>query len=459
MTTTKEFQLVDINKLVPYANNARTHNKEQILKLRSSLREFGFVNPVIIDREYNVLAGHGRIEAAKAENISEVPCVFADHLTEAQKKAYILADNRMALDAGWDEELLSVEMQELQELGFDLSMTGFDEKELTDLLGVDADGEAKEDDFDLSAALEKAAFVQRGDIWTVGRHKLMCGDATSAEDVSALMGDTKANLILTDPPYGVSFKSASGLTIQNDSMKNEEFYTFLLSSFQRMAEHLEKGGSAYVFHADTEGLNFRKAFIDAGFHLAGCCIWVKDSLVLGRSDYQWQHEPVLYGFMQNGKHHWYSDRKQTTIWHFDKPKRNANHPTSKPLDLLGYPIGNSTQENGVVMDTFGGSGSFSGDAHILAWTAKGDDVHRWQLCTMQSADIAEVLYLRQPFFCHTNGKRFNFRRPDRHNACQQSGKRKTAAAIKEAAKGERFIHQAFPPLSPVQSMQSASRHG
>ena len=357
MTTTTEFQLVDIDKLVPYANNARTHNKEQILKLRSSLREFGFVNPVIIDKAYNVLAGHGRIEAAKEEGIAEVPCVYADHLTEAQKKAYILADNRMALDAGWDEELLSVEMQELQELGFDLSMTGFDEKELTDLLGVDADGEAKEDDFDLSAALEKAAFVQRGDIWTVGRHKLMCGDATSAEDVSALMGDTKANLILTDPPYGVSFKSASGLTIQNDSMKNEEFYTFLLSSFQRMAEHLEKGGSAYVFHADTEGLNFRKAFIDAGFHLAGCCIWVKDSLVLGRSDYQWQHEPVLYGFMQNEKHHWYSDRKQTTIWHFDKPKRNANHPTSKPLDLLGYPIGNSTQENGVVMDTFGGSGS------------------------------------------------------------------------------------------------------
>ena len=357
MTTTKEFQLVDINKLVPYANNARTHNKEQILKLRSSLREFGFVNPVIIDKAYNVLAGHGRIEAAKEEGIAEVPCVYADHLTEAQKKAYILADNRMALDAGWDEELLSVEMQELQELGFDLSMTGFDEKELTDLLGVDADGEAKEDDFDLSAALEKAAFVQRGDIWTVGRHKLMCGDATSVEDVSALMGDTKANLILTDPPYGVSFKSASGLTIENDSMKNEEFYNFLLSAFKCMADHLEKGGVAYVFHADTEGLNFRRAFIDAGFHLAGCCIWVKDSLVLGRSDYQWQHEPVLYDFMQNGKHHWYSDRKQTTIWHFDKPKRNANHPTSKPLDLLGYPIGNSTQENGVVMDTFGGSGS------------------------------------------------------------------------------------------------------
>ena len=171
------------------------------------------------------------------------------------------------------------------------------------------------------------------------------------------MDGRKANLIVTDPPYGVSFKSASGLTIQNDSMKDEEFYTFLYNAFTCMSEHLEKGGAAYVFHADTEGLNFRKAFIDAGFHLAGVCIWVKNSLVLGRSDYQWQHEPVLYGFLQNGKHPWYSDRKQTTIWNYDKPKRNANHPTSKPLDLLGYPICNSTQENAVVVDTFGGSGS------------------------------------------------------------------------------------------------------
>lgn len=356
MKTTTDFQLVNIDKLIPYANNARTHNKEQILKLRSSLREFGFVNPVIIDRNYNVLAGHGRIEAAKAENIAEVPCVYADHLTDAQKKAYILADNRMALDAGWDEELLGVEMEELRNLGFDLGLTGFDEKEIADLFDTNVD-DVKDDDFDLTEALEKAAFVQRGDIWTVGRHRLMCGDATNSDAVSALMGDTKANLILTDPPYNVSFKSGSGLTIQNDSMKNEEFYTFLLSAFKCMADHLEKGGAAYVFHADTEGLNFRRAFVDAGFHLAGCCIWVKDSLVLGRSDYQWQHEPVLYGFMQNGKHSWYSDRKQTTIWNFDKPKRNANHPTSKPLDLLSYPIGNSTQENAVVIDTFGGSGS------------------------------------------------------------------------------------------------------
>ncbi|WP_303835054.1 site-specific DNA-methyltransferase [Ruminococcus flavefaciens] len=357
MKTTTDFQLVSTDKLIPYVNNARTHSPEQIKKLRSSLREFGFVNPVIIDREFNVIAGHGRLMAAKEEGITEVPCVYVDHLTDAQKKAYILADNRMAMDAGWDEELLAVEMQELQDLGYDLSMTGFDEKELADLFSDGTDSDAKDDDFDLTAALEKAAFVERGDIWTVGRHRLMCGDATSADDVSALMNGVKANLILTDPPYGVSFKSSSGLTIQNDSMKNEEFYTFLLSAFKCMADHLEKGGAAYVFHADTEGLNFRRAFIDAGFHLAGCCIWVKDSLVLGRSDYQWQHEPVLYGFMQNGKHKWYSDRKQTTIWHFDKPKRNANHPTSKPLDLLGYPIGNSTQENAVVIDTFGGSGS------------------------------------------------------------------------------------------------------
>lgn len=357
MKTTTDFQLVNVSKLIPYVNNARTHSKEQITKLRSSLREFGFINPIIIDKDFNVIAGHGRLMAAKEEGIDEVPCVFVDHLTEAQKKAYILADNRMALDAGWDESLLAVEIEELKNLGFDTELTGFDEKELADLFSDGTDSEAKDDDFDLTSALEKAAFVQRGDVWTVGRHRLMCGDATSSDDVNKLMGNVKANLILTDPPYNVAFKSGSGLTIQNDSMKNDDFYNFLLSAFQCMAAHLEKGGAAYVFHADTEGLNFRRAFVDAGFHLAGCCIWVKDSLVLGRSDYQWQHEPVLYGFMQNGKHKWYSDRKQTTIWNFDKPKRNANHPTSKPLDLLGYPIGNSTQENGVVIDTFGGSGS------------------------------------------------------------------------------------------------------
>ena len=353
--TTTEMNLVDINKLIPYINNARTHSPEQINKLRASLREFGFVNPVIIDKDFNIIAGHGRVEAAKAEGIKEVPCVLVDYLTEAQKKAYILADNRMAMDAGWDEEMLKVELEALNAEAFDLSLTGFDDKELTDLFKTET--EVEDDDYDLTSALEKASFVERGDRWIVGRHVLYCGDATNEEDVNKLMEDKRANLILTDPPYGVSFKSSSGLTIKNDSMKNEEFYQFLLKAFKNMVAHSEPGVSAYVFHADTEGLNFRTAFIDAGFHLAGCCIWEKDSLVLGRSDYQWQHEPILYGFLKNGKHNWYSDRKQTTIWKFNKPKRNENHPTSKPLDLLSYPLQNSSQENAIVIDTFGGSGS------------------------------------------------------------------------------------------------------
>ena len=356
MKTTTELTLVATDKLVPYANNARTHSQEQILKLRSSLREFGFINPVIVDRDLTIIAGHGRVMAAKAEGIKEVPCVFVDHLTEAQKKAYILADNRMALDAGWDEELLRVELQELEGLNFDLGLTGFDEKELADFF-ADEKAEVEDDDYDLTEALEKASFVERGDVWVVGRHRLVCGDATNEADVNLLMDGKKANLILTDPPYGVSFTSSSGLKIQNDSLKNEEFYNFLLAAFKNMVAHAEPGAAGYVFHADTEGLNFRNAFINAGFHLAGCCIWVKDSLVLGRSDYQWQHEPVLYGFLKNGKHSWYSDRKQTTIWNFKKPKRNENHPTSKPLDLLSYPLKNSTQENAIVVDTFGGSGS------------------------------------------------------------------------------------------------------
>ena len=354
--TTTDMQLVALDKLVPYANNARTHSPEQIGKLRSSLREFGFINPVIIDRDFGIIAGHGRVLAAREEGITEVPCVFVDHLTEAQKKAYIIADNRMALDAGWDEELLRVEIEALQAEAFDISLTGFGDDEIADLFGNEKD-EVEDDDYDLSAALEKAAFVQRGDRWFVGKHRLYCGDATNPDDVAALMDGNRANLVLTDPPYGVSFKSASGLTIQNDSMKDEEFYNFLRKAFDNMVAHLENGGSAYVFHADTEGLTFRQAFVDAGFHLAGVCIWAKNSLVLGRSDYQWQHEPVLYGFLKNGKHRWYSDRKQTTIWNFDKPKRNANHPTSKPLDLLSYPLGNSSQENAIVIDTFGGSGS------------------------------------------------------------------------------------------------------
>jgi DNA modification methylase len=354
MKTTTEMQLVPITKLVPYVNNARTHSPEQINKLRSSLREFGFINPVIIDRDFGVIAGHGRILAAKEEGIAEVPCVFADHLTEAQKKAYILADNRMAMDAGWDEELLRVEIEALQAEAFDLSLTGFDEKELSDLFK--RDGDVQEDDFDVDAELEKPTFSKSGDVWTLGRHRLVCGDSTKAETFDTLMQGRKANLVVTDPPYNVNYEGTAG-KIKNDNLADEKFYQFLFDAFSNIEKVMADDASIYVFHADTEGLNFRKAFADAGFYLSGCCIWKKPSLVLGRSPYQWQHEPCLYGWKKSGKHQWYADRKQTTIWEFEKTKKNTDHPTMKPIPLLAYPIQNSSMSNTLVLDPFGGSGS------------------------------------------------------------------------------------------------------
>ena len=354
MQTTTEMQLVSTDKLIPYVNNARTHSAEQINKLRASLREFGFINPVIIDRDYNVIAGHGRIAAAKAEGIEEIPCVFADHLTEAQKKAYILADNRMALDAGWDEEMLKVEIEALQAEDIDLALTGFDEKELASLFDTDTD--AQEDDFDVDAELEKPCVTQSGDIWTLGKHTLVCGDSTKEDTYAALMDGRKANLVITDPSYNVNYEGTAG-KIKNGNMAADKFYQFLFDAFSNMANVMADDASIYVFHADTEGLNFRKAFADAGFYLSGCCIWKKQSLVLGRSPYQWQHEPVLYGWKKKGKHQWYTGRKESTIWEFDKPKRNGDHPTMKPVPLLAYPIRNSSMVNSVVLDPFGGSGS------------------------------------------------------------------------------------------------------
>ena len=352
--TTTEMQLVDINKLIPYVNNARTHNTQQINKLRSSLREFGFINPVIIDRDFNVIAGHGRIMAAKEEGINEVPCVFVDYLTEAQKKAYILADNRMAMDSGWDEELLKVEIEALQAEDFDLSLTGFDESELAGFF--DTADDAKENDFDVDAELEKPPVTKSGDLWLLGNHRLLCGDSTKEESYTLLMNGKKANLVVTDPPYNVNYQGTAG-KIKNDNLENDKFYQFLFDAFTCMEKAMADDASIYVFHADTEGLNFRKAFADAGFYLSGTCIWKKQSLVLGRSPYQWQHEPCLFGWKKNGKHQWYSDRKQTTIWEFDKPKKNGDHPTMKPVPLIAYPIKNSSMSNCIVLDPFGGSGS------------------------------------------------------------------------------------------------------
>lgn len=352
--TTTDMELVPIEKLVPYVNNARTHNASQIMKLRSSLREFGFINPVIIDRDYNIIAGHGRVIAAKEEKIDKVPCVFVDYLTEAQKKAYILADNRMAMDAGWDEQLLKVEIESLQAENFDVSLTGFDEKELSDLF--DSEKDAKDDNFDVDKELQKPTVTKAGDVWLLGAHKLICGDSTKEETYKVLMGEQKANLVVTDPPYNVNYQGSAG-KIKNDNLKNDQFYRFLLAAFTCMEKAMADDASIYVFHADTEGLNFRKAFADAGFYLSGTCIWKKQSLVLGRSPYQWQHEPCLFGWKKNGRHQWYSDRKQTTIWEFDKPKKNGDHPTMKPIPLIAYPIRNSSMTNCTVLDPFGGSGS------------------------------------------------------------------------------------------------------
>ena len=354
MNVTERFEKVNIDKLVPYARNARTHSKEQILQLRASLREFGFVNPVIVDKDLNIIAGHGRIMAAKEEGIAEVPCVFAEHLTEAQKRAYIIADNRLAMNAGWDMEMLSVEISELQGVDFDLSVLGFDEAELSKLMGDIED--VKDDDFDVDEELKKPAVTKVGDLWLLGNHRLICGDSTKIDTFTVLMDGKQANLVVTDPPYNVNYEGSAG-KLKNDNMADEAFYTFLLSAFKNMEAVMTKDASIYVFHADTEGLNFRKAFSDAGFYLSGTCIWKKQSLVLGRSPYQWQHEPVLFGWKKAGKHNWYSDRKQTTIWEFEKPKKNADHPTMKPVPLIAYPILNSSMVNSIVLDPFGGSGS------------------------------------------------------------------------------------------------------
>lgn len=354
--TTTEMQIVSIDKLIPYVNNARTHSREQIIKLRSSLREFGFINPVIIDSDFNIIAGHGRVMAAKEENITEVPCVLVDYLTEAQKKAYIIADNRFAQDAGWDEELLRIEIEALQGEAFDVSLTGFEPAELEDLFKDDVKDGIEDDGFDVDEELQKPTISKAGDVWHLGNHRLICGDSTKAETYERLMDGKMANLVVTDPPYNVNYEGSAG-KIKNDNMGNDAFYQFLLDAFVNMEKVMASDASIYVFHADTEGLNFRRAFADAGFYLSGTCIWKKQSLVLGRSPYQWQHEPCLFGWKKKGKHQWYSGRKETTIWEFDKPKKNGDHPTMKPVPLIAYPIMNSSMSNCIVLDPFGGSGS------------------------------------------------------------------------------------------------------
>ena len=356
--TTTDMQLVPIGKLVPYANNARTHSPDQVTKLRSSLREFGFINPVIIDRDYGIIAGHGRVLAAKAEGITDVPCVFVDHLTEAQKKAYILADNRYAMDAGWDEEMLRVEIEALQGMDFDIGLTGFDEKELAALF--ETDDETKEDDFDVDAELAKPCISQAGDIWHLGKHRVICGDSTMPETYQKLLGEEKVNLVCTDPPYMVNLESSSG-KIKNDDLSDKEAYGFLMKAFGCFHEAMAKDASIYVFYATAKARIFHDAYEDSGFKVGAGLVWKKDQLVLTRTDFKYIHEPIIWGWRKDGKHIWYGDQKQVSVFEFDRIKNSkrdgCGHPSSKPVPMIAYLIKLCTQTNGLVLDGFLGSAS------------------------------------------------------------------------------------------------------
>lgn len=349
-----QYYLANVSDLIPYIRNARTHSESQVAQIAASIKEFGFLSPILIAEDNTILAGHGRLAAARKLGLKQVPCVKESHLTETQRRAYIIADNKLSLNAGWDEDMLAIELSELQGADFDLDLLGFDEIELASIF--EDDKEVRDDDFDVEKELEKPTFSKMGDIWTLGRHRLICGDSTKEETYRILMEGKKANLVVTDPPYNVNYEGSAG-KIKNDNMANDKFYNFLFDAFSNMEKVMADDASIYVFHADTEGLNFRKAFYDAGFYLSGCCIWKKPSLVLGRSPYQWQHEPCLYGWKKKGKHQWYSGRKETTIWEFEKTKKNTDHPTMKPIPLLAYPINNSSMSNTLILDPFGGSGS------------------------------------------------------------------------------------------------------
>lgn len=359
MNTTTEMQLVPVEKLIPYINNARTHSDEQIKKLRSSLREFGFINPVIIDRDFNVIAGHGRILAAKAENISEVPCVFVDYLNDAQKKAYILADNRMAMDAGWDEELLRVEIESLQGSDFDVSLTGFDETEIAELFADDND-DVKDDDFDIEGELEKPCITKQGDIWILGRHKVICGDSTEPSTFEKLLSDTKVNLVCTDAPYFVALKNKSG-TIANDNLDDKQAYEFLMKVFTNFKNAMALDASIYEFYATMKTRVFYDAFEDAGFKVGAGLIWKKPRAPFMRTDWKFNMEPIIWGWRKDGKHIWYGDQKQTAVFEFDgikdSEKDGCGHPSSKPVPLIAYLIKQCTQSNGLVLDGFLGSAS------------------------------------------------------------------------------------------------------
>jgi len=348
---------IKVEQLIPADYNPRKDlqpGDSEYEKIKRSLEEFGYVDPVIWNKTNGrVVGGHQRLKVLASMGRTEVECVVVE-LDEEKEKALNVALNKISGD--WDKEKLAVLMTDLDAADFDVSLTGFDAAEIDDLFKDTLRDGVEDDDFDVDEELQNPPITMQGDIWLLGRHRLVCGDSTKKETFDKLMEDKKANLVVTDPPYNVDYEGSAG-KIKNDNMNNDTFYQFLLDAFKNTEDALAKDGSIYVFHADTEGLNFRRAFEEAGFYLSGTCIWKKQSLVLGRSPYQWKHEPILFGWKKKGRHRWYSDRKQSTIWEFDKPKRNADHPTMKPIALIAYPIMNSSLTNSIVLDPFGGSGS------------------------------------------------------------------------------------------------------
>lgn len=351
-----EFKKLRITELVPASYNPRKKLKPgdaEYEKIKKSIEEFGYVDPVIVNRDKTVIGGHQRLTVLGELGYTEIDCVVID-VDKTKEKALNIALNKISGE--WNKELLADLIKDLQEMDYDTGFTGFDPPEIAQLFNEVHRKEIEEDDFDVDKELAKPAMSRLGDVWTLGRHRVICGDSTKDKTYEHLMDGKKANLVVTDPPYNVNYSAQAG-TIQNDNMKDQEFYQFLFDSFSNIKRWMEKDASIYVFHADTEGFNFRKAFRDAGFYLSGVCIWAKQSLVLGRSPYQWKHEPVLYGWLKEGKHNWYADRKQSTIWNFDRPSKNTLHPTMKPVALCAYPIENSSMSNCIVLDPFGGSGS------------------------------------------------------------------------------------------------------
>lgn len=323
-------------------------------KLKRSIEQFGYVEPVIWNQTTGkVVGGHQRLKVLMDMGITEVECVVIEMDVE-KEKALNIALNKISGE--WDKDKLALLISDLQGTDFDVSLTGFDPAELDDLFKDSLKDGIQDDDFDVDAELKNPTLNKLGDVWILGNHRLVCGDSTKPETFEALMAGKLANLTITDPPYNVNYEGSAG-KIKNDNMENNTFYQFLFDAFSNTAKAMASDASIYVFHADTEGLNFRKAFAEAGFYLSGTCIWKKQSLVLGRSPYQWQHEPVLFGWKKKGKHEWYTGRKESTIWEFDKPRKNGDHPTMKPINLLAYPIMNSSMTNCIVLDPFGGSGS------------------------------------------------------------------------------------------------------